>query len=34
MDGCSIFNFGDGKIIQRWMEVDKLGLFTQLTMPG
>lgn len=28
--GCSIFHFGDGKIIERWMESDLLGLYGQL----
>lgn len=34
MDGCSIFHFGDGKIIERWMEVDMIGLYGQLTAPA
>jgi predicted ester cyclase len=34
MDGCSIFRFGDGRIIQIWQESDTLGLFGQLGVGG
>jgi predicted ester cyclase len=32
--GCAIFHFVDGKIIERWHEVDLLGLMGQLGMGG
>jgi predicted ester cyclase len=32
--GCSIFHFGDGQIIERWLEFDLLGLFGQLGLAG
>lgn len=34
VDGCSIFHFGDGQIIERWQEFDTLGLYTQLGLGG
>jgi predicted ester cyclase len=34
MDGCCIFSFGDGQIIEHWQEADLLGLFGQLGVGG
>jgi len=34
MEGCAIFHFGDGQIIERWHEADLLGLFGQLGLGG
>ncbi|MGD0004931.1 MAG: ester cyclase [Anaerolineaceae bacterium] len=30
VDGCCIFSFGDGQIIEHWQETDLMGLFVQL----
>lgn len=34
VEGCSIFHFGDGQIIERWQEFDTLGLLGQLGIGG
>ena len=34
VDGCSIFHFGDGQIIERWQEFDSLALLGQLGIGG
>ena len=34
MGGCSIYHFGDGQIVERWHEVDMLGLLGQLGFGG
>ena len=34
VDGCCIYRFGDGQIIEQWQEIDLLGLFGQLGVGG
>jgi steroid delta-isomerase-like uncharacterized protein len=34
MEGCMILRFGDGQIVQRWVEPDLFGLLGQLGMGG
>lgn len=34
VDGCCIFSFGNGQIVEHWQETDLLGLFGQLGVGG